>query len=351
MKNPERNHLDERLAVVILNWNGEEFLRSFLPGVVRLSEAESTEVRVVVVDNASLDGSLAYLRSDFGKEVKIIELDANYGFTGGYNRGLAALDEEGYDYFLLLNSDIEVTENWLEPLVETMRRDRTVAAVMPKIKSFSERDRFEYAGACGGFIDLLGYPFCRGRILNRTEEDRGQYDTAREVFWTTGAAMLVRASVYRELGGLDDHLFAHMEEIDLCWRMKRKGWKCMVEPASVVYHVGGGTLPAWSPAKTYLNFRNNLVMLYKNLKPGQFAGVYLLRFGTDLLRWLTYAVRWRWDFAGAVFRGHRDFWRMRGKCLRNKEYGYLKLSKKNGFYPGVIVLRYLFGRRSFGNMM
>lgn len=342
----------ERLAVVILNWNGLEFLRQFLPGVIRHSALSDCEVRVVVADNGSTDGSAGYLRTTH-PEVQLIELDQNYGFTGGYNRAFEALMADpatAPDYFLLLNSDIEVTPDWLGPLVAAIR-EPGVAGVMPKLRSYRDRDRFEYAGACGGFIDLLGYPFCRGRMISNVEVDRGQYDTARDVFWTTGAAMLVRSLVYRDLGGLDDHFFAHMEEIDLCWRMQRAGWRLRVEPASVVYHVGGGTLPAWSPWKTYLNFRNNLSMLYKNLRTRQFAAVYFVRFGTDLVRVVSYAVQWKWKFVGAICRGHRDFWLVRRKLERHKEYGFIRLDGRHGVYRGCIVLRYLFGKHEFGQML
>lgn len=221
------------IAVVILNWNGRQFLELFLPIVV----ARSEDAQIWVVDNGSDDDSIQYLKQNF-ETVKVLTLDANYGYTGGYNRALQVIEAK---YYLLLNSDIEVTDRWLEPMLEIMERDQNVAAVQPKVLSFAEKTRFEYAGASGGFIDFLGYPFCRGRFIGvATEVDKGQYDDAREIFWATGAALMVRGSHFKEIGGLDDTFFAHMEEIDLCWRLKRAGKKIMVEPKSVIYHVGGG---------------------------------------------------------------------------------------------------------------
>lgn len=349
----------DRLAVVILNWNGEGFLRHFLPGVVNHSTGllldHPCEVSVVVADNASTDGSVAYVRSAFGPDqVLVVELPENYGFTGGYNRTLAHPQLAGYDYYLLLNSDVEVTPGWLGSLVRILREQPDVAAVMPKLRSYDIRDRFEYAGASGGFIDSLGYPFCRGRIIGTVEQDHGQYDTVRDVFWATGAAMLVRASLWREIGGLDEHFFAHMEEIDLCWRLKRLGYRIVVCPESVVYHVGGGALPASSPRKTYFNFRNNLAMLYKNLSLWRFALVYGVRCPIDMLQAGGYIVLGRFVFAGAVLRGHCDFWGMRRRLERRPEYGF-SLPRDphtaSGLYRGSIVLRYLLGWRKFGHMM
>lgn len=332
------------VAVVILNWNGTGFLRQFLPSVVRDSTLEQGRVEVVVADNASDDDSLEWIRAAM-PSVRIIELDRNYGFTGGYNRALAQIEA---DYYVLLNSDIEVTPHWLEPLVERMRTNERLGAIMPKIKSWSDPKRFEYAGASGGFIDTLGYPFCRGRLVSSTEIDHGQYDTPREVFWATGAAMMVRAKLYHSSGGLDENFFAHMEEIDLCWRLRRQGYTIEVAPASVVRHVGAGTLPVWSPRKTYLNFRNNIAMLYKNLSITRFALLLPIRMGTDSLRLLSYMARGEWSFASAIFRGHRDFWRMRCRLNRHTEYRFGHVGQ---IYKGSIVLRYIFVSKKFGNMM
>lgn len=349
-----------RLAVVILNWNGEGFLRRFLPGVVEHSTGEyapeGCQVTVVVADNASTDDSVQWLEEAYvrpgDERLRVIAFDNNYGFTGGYNRALGHECLADVDYFLLLNSDVEVTPGWLVPLMAVMTGDDRVGAVMPKLLAYGREEYFEYAGACGGFIDALGYPFCRGRIFGTVEKDAGQYDTVREVFWASGASMLVRTDLWHRLGGLDESFFAHMEEIDFCWRLHREGYKVLVCPQSVVYHVGGGALPATSPWKTYLNFRNNLAMLYKNLSCGAFAGVYFVRFWTDGLQAVVYLLTGKSSFAGAVFRGHRDFWlRMRKKLERRREKRGFALPGEHVLFRGSVVLRYLFGRRTFGNMM
>lgn len=249
-----------KTAVVILNWNTEDFLRKFLPPLLQsVEKIEGAEV--IVADNDSTDDSMAVMRELF-PHVRTIEFDRNLGFTGGYNSAFAKIDCE---YFILINSDIEITEDWLRPLVDWMDSHPECGACAPKLHSWYEREKFEYAGAAGGYIDRFGYPFCRGRILKRLETDNGQYDSPKDVFWATGACLLVRSSAYRQLGGLDERFFAHMEEIDLCWRMQLEGWIVTVVPESVVYHVGGGTLPATSPFKLFLNYRNNLLMLENNL--------------------------------------------------------------------------------------
>ena len=246
-----------KTAVLVLNWNGKVWLEKFLPTL----EKHSQEATVFVVDNASTDDSIDFVKSNF-PNIKIIINSSNGGYAKGYNDGLKQIDAE---YFVLINSDIEVTDGWLSPIIDLMDSDKKIAACQPKLLDYKKRNTFEYAGASGGFIDNLGYPFCRGRIFNNLEEDNGQYNDATEVFWATGACLFVRAVLYNEVDGLDEDFFAHQEEIDLCWRLKNKGYKVMVEPKSVVYHVGGGTLNTGSPIKTYLNFRNNLFMLFKNL--------------------------------------------------------------------------------------
>jgi GT2 family glycosyltransferase len=246
-----------KTAVVVLNWNGKAWLEKFLANLVKHSQ-EST---VFVADNASTDDSVDFVKSNF-PSVKIIINASNGGYAKGYNDALKQIDAE---YFVLINSDIEVTEDWLSPIIDLMDSDKKIAACQPKVLDYNNRSKFEYAGASGGFIDNLGYPFCRGRIFDDLEEDKGQYNDAIEVFWATGACLFVRAAHFNEVGGLDEDFFAHQEEIDLCWRLKNKGYKIMVQPKSVVYHVGGGTLNAGSPFKTHLNFRNNLFMLFKNL--------------------------------------------------------------------------------------
>ena len=253
-----------KTAVVILNWNTEGFLKEFLPSLVHsVSKVEGAEV--VVADNASTDDSMKVMTELF-PDVKTIVFDRNYGFTGGYNRAFSSLEEtDSPEYFILINSDIEVTDDWLKPLVDWMDSHPDCGACAPKLHSYQEREKFEYAGAAGGYIDRFGYPFCRGRVLKRLDTDRGQYNSPEDVMWATGACLMVRSSVYKESGGLDERFFAHMEEIDLCWRMQLTGWKVTVVPDSLVYHVGGGTLPAESPFKLQLNYRNNQLMLENNL--------------------------------------------------------------------------------------
>ncbi len=248
--------LPEKVAVVILNWNGKKYLETFLPGVLNYSSGAA----IYVADNQSTDDSIAFLRTHF-PSVHIIINPTNEGFAKGYNTALKQIDSR---YYILLNSDVEVTEHWLDPLIALMDRDINIAACQPKIMDYYNRHTFEYAGASGGFIDTYGYPFCRGRLFNELEEDKGQYDNSIETFWATGACMAVRAETFRQAGAFDDDYFAHMEEIDVCWRMKNLGYKIYVEPKSLVYHVGGGTLNKLSPRKTFLNFRNNLITLTKN---------------------------------------------------------------------------------------
>ena len=246
-----------KTAVVILNWNGKSWLEKFLPNVIQ----HSNDAEVIIADNNSSDDSIKFLEENH-PNIRIIQNDGNYGYAKGYNLALKQIDAQ---YFVLLNSDIEVTKDWISPIISLMDSDKTISTCQPKILDYNNKNRFEYAGASGGYIDKFGYPFCRGRIFDFLEEDKGQYNDATEVFWATGACLFVRASHFWEVGGLDSDFFAHQEEIDLCWRLKNKGYKIMVEPKSVVYHVGGGTLNVGSPFKTHLNFRNNLYMMFKNL--------------------------------------------------------------------------------------
>ena len=261
---------NKKIAVVILNWNGKEMMRRFLPSVVRYSEELAT---VIVADNASTDGSLEMLQAEF-PTVEQIVLDQNYGFAEGYNRALAQVD---YPYLLLLNSDVEVSEGWLHPLLSYMEEHTDVSACQPKLLSQSEKEYFEYAGASGGYLDRYGYPFCRGRIFNVVEKDGGQYDDIKDVLWATGAALMIRKEDWVQSGGLDGRFFAHMEEIDLCWRLRSRGRRIVCIPDSVAYHVGGGTLDQGNPRKTFLNFRNNLLMLYKNLPEAELHSVMRMR--------------------------------------------------------------------------
>ena len=266
----------DKIAIVILNWNGAEILRQYLPSVLKYSAGEAA---VYVADNNSTDNSIKLLRNEF-PECKLIILDRNWGFAEGYNKALQSIDAE---YFLLLNSDIEVTPGWLAPLVSFMDEHDEVAACQPKLLSIFRRDSFEYAGACGGYIDRFGYPFCRGRIFDTVEADHGQYDTPVPILWATGAALLIRAADYRAVGGLDPRFFAHNEEIDMCWRLRIRGRKIYCVPQSKVYHVGGGTLPKANPMKTFLNFRNNLTMLYKCLPDEELRYVMRMRLFLDYL--------------------------------------------------------------------
>jgi GT2 family glycosyltransferase len=251
--------LSNKVAVVILNWNGKSFLEKFLPIVIKYS----SNAQIIVADNQSSDDSVSFLKQHF-PEVRIIINPSNDGFSTGYNLALKQVEAE---YYVLLNSDVEVTEKWIEPIMDLMDSNKQIAACQPKILDYNHKTTFEYAGAAGGFMDKYGYPFCRGRIFNSLEEDKGQYNTTTEVFWATGACMFVRAEAFWKVGGFDDDYFAHMEEIDVCWRMKNIGYQIYVEPKSHVYHVGGGTLNKLSPRKTFLNFRNNLITLTKNASP------------------------------------------------------------------------------------
>jgi len=261
-------------AVVILNWNGKHLLERFLPGIIANTP---DEVELIVADNASDDGSVAFLKEHY-PGVRLILLEKNYGYAGGYNRALAQVDTE---YYVLLNSDMQVTEGWLQPCIGMMEEDHGIVAVQPKIRSLENPAYFEHAGAAGGFLDKYGFPFCRGRIFLTVEKDEGQYDDAVDIFWASGAAMFVRAYAFHKAGGFDERFFAHMEEIDLCWRFQNLGFRVCYCPDSVLYHLGGGSLPASSPKKTYLNFRNSLWMLAKNLPGRMFRKIILLRYALD----------------------------------------------------------------------
>lgn len=329
-----------RVAVVILNWNGKSFLEKFLPDVVRYSQ----QATVYVADNASTDDSVSFVR-EHHPEVKLIETGANLGFAGGYNMALENLNEE---YFVLLNSDVEVTEEWLRPIINLMDSDLTIAGCQPKILQYDRKTHFEYAGAVGGFIDRFGYPFCRGRIFEKTEEDHGQYNDVREVFWATGASLFVRSSVYKELGGLDADFFAHMEEIDLCWRIKRAGYKVMVEPRSIVYHVGGGTLQRSNPHKTFLNFRNGLELLLKNLPKYQLLPIVFVRMVLDGIAAAKFLALGNPTDFWAVFRAHMAVYSRVRKTLRKRSGKYERMT---GIYRGSIVIQhFLRGKKKFSEL-
>ena len=290
-------------AVVILNYNGEEMLRRFLPSVIE----HSGDAEIIVADNASTDNSVSVVKSEF-PQIRLILLERNYGFADGYNKALEKVEAE---YFVLLNSDVEVTPGWLAPLVEFMDSNPVAVACQPKLLDYKRKNHFEYAGASGGYIDRYGYPYCRGRIFDAVEADEGQYDDAVKVFWTTGAAMMVRSAAYRSAGGLDGNFFAHMEEIDLCWRLQARGGELYAVPESKVYHVGGATLNKSNPRKTFLNFRNNLLMLYKNLPEEELRPVMRVRRILDYIAALKFLATFHWGDFKAVISARREYARMR----------------------------------------
>lgn len=299
------------IAIVILNWNGVAMMQRFLPGVLK----NSPQADIIVADNASSDNSLSWLEREM-PEVRRIVLDQNYGFAEGYNR---ALQQVKSTYYLLLNSDVDVPEGWLDPLLAYMQTHPECAACAPKLRCQWAPHMLEYAGACGGYIDSLGYPYCRGRVRDKVERDEGQYDTVASVMWASGAALLIRSDDYWKAGGLDGRFFAHQEEIDLCWRLRSRGRDVVCVPQSVVFHVGGGTLPKESPRKTYLNFRNNLLLLYKNLPEQRLAYVMRRRFWLDALASLFFLLKGQWGSFKAVWRARRDFKRMKPDFEKDRE--------------------------------
>ncbi|MBL0183283.1 MAG: glycosyltransferase family 2 protein [Chitinophagaceae bacterium] len=318
------------VAIVILNWNGKKFLQQFLPSVMASSY---TNKKIIVADNASTDDSIEFLKQQY-PQVGILQNKSNEGFAKGYN---TALKQVQADYYVLLNSDVEVTPNWIEPIIDLMESDKGIAACQPKILTYHKKDQFEYAGACGGWLDQFGYPFSRGRVFDICEKDTGQYDNTQQCFWASGAAFFVRTSVYQEVGGLDEYFFAHQEEIDLCWRIQLAGYKIFVQPSSVVYHLGGGTLPRGSSRKTFLNFRNNLIMLTKNIPLG--AALWKIPF-----RVLLDAVSaWRELLSGnggyfiSILKAHLHY---AGWLLWNRKYSAFpkkKDGKLSGYYRGSVV--------------
>lgn len=324
-----------KIAVVILNWNGKRFLEQFLPAVIQYSEPLA---EVIIADNDSHDGSVEFLRDHF-PQIRTIILDKNYGFAEGYNRAFRQIDA---DYYILLNSDIEVTPGWIRPVIDLMEKDTSVGACQPKLRSFYDRDMFEYAGAAGGFIDRYGYPFCRGRMFQVIEKDEGQYDQPEEIFWATGACMFVKSNVYWEAGGLDDDFFAHMEEIDFCWRLKNRGYKIMFCPDSIVYHIGGGTLPKNNSYKTYLNIRNNLMMLFKNLPSHRLWFVYFVRIILDLVASIKFLVDGGFKDLFAVFRAHGHFLSHIGRHYKKRRQ--IPKQRISRMYQGSIVFNHYLRR-------
>lgn len=290
-----------KTAVVILNWNGIGWLKKFLETTVRFSGSNDT--MVYLADNGSTDGSIEWVAEN-AWPISIIPLDTNHGFAGGYNLALSRITAK---YFVLLNSDAEVTEGWLGPLTEYMDNNPDVAACQPKIKSYNKKDYFEYAGAAGGYIDKFGYTFCRGRIFDNVEKDEGQYDSTTDIFWASGACMMIRSDAWKKCGGFDNDFFAHMEEVDLCWRFHLAGYRVACIPESVIYHAGGGALPYDSERKTYLNFRNNLFLLYKNLPEPKLKKIILLRKILDGIAAVMFFLKGRPESLKAVRKAHKDF--------------------------------------------
>lgn len=336
----------DKTAIVILNWNGVKMLTRFLPNVLDYSRDEAT---VYVADNASTDNSLEVLKRHF-PEVKIIVLEKNWGFAEGYNKALEQIEAK---YYVLLNSDVEVPHHWLTPLIEFMDNHPDTAACQPKLLSEKNRDAFEYAGACGGFIDRYGYPFCRGRVFETVENDNGQYDYATEVFWATGACMVVRADDFKRSGGFDARFFAHNEEIDLCWRLRLSGRKIYCIPDSFVYHIGGGTLPKNNPMKTYLNFRNNLTMLYKNLPDEELHRVMRIRAFLDYVAAFQALLSGRRDDFKAILNGRKAFkqWLPEYREIRKKIQNSRKEENITGIYGHSILWQYYAkGHKKFSDL-
>jgi len=335
-----------KIAIVILNWNGQEFLERFLPGVVRHSS--SPGMKIIVADNGSSDDSLQFIRNKF-KNVKIIELDKNYGFAGGYNKAFEKINSE---YYILLNSDVEVTENWIEPIIQKMDDDPVIAAAMPKIMSYQNRSKFEYAGAAGGFIDKWGYPFCRGRILNNIEPDINQYNDSIEIFWASGACLFIKSKIFHDAGGFDDDFFAHMEEIDLCWRIKNLGYKIYCYPCSQVYHIGGGTLPNETPSKLFLNFRNSLWLLLKNLPAKKLFPVLLIRKILDTLAAMKFYFGLDWRKGNAVIKAHLSYYKHSGKMKQKRKSIIFKNKNlpSSVYRKSILISYFLKNKKTFNEL-
>ncbi len=330
----------DKVAIVILNFNGKHYLEQFLQLVV----LHSPGCQVIVADNGSTDDSVSFLQESY-PSVRLIMLRKNYGFSTGYNLALRQVDAS---YYVLLNSDVEVTPHWIDPVIQLMDEQQTIAACQPKILSYHQKHTLEYAGAAGGYIDILGYPFCRGRIFNTVEEDHPKFDDLREVFWATGACMFVRSDVYHQLGGLDDDFFAHMEEIDLCWRMHHAGYRVFYQGKSQVYHVGGGTLPKSNPRKTYLNFRNGLIMLFKNMTYRELTWKLPLRLLLDYLAAFQYLLQGKGKNFCSILHAQISFFSIIGKLFAKR-----KRNEKNnekftfGIYPGFIVKDYFLKKKKY----
>lgn len=336
-------HMIKKVAIVILNWNGKDHLEKFLPSVC-LSTYPNLEI--IIGDNGSTDNSIPFIKGNY-PALKIIETGANLGFAEGYNQVLRNVEA---DYMVLLNSDVEVTSNWIEPVITLMEADPSIAACQPKICSYDQKDEFEHAGAAGGFIDKFGYPFCAGRILDTTEIDHGQYNNSKEIFWASGAALFVRTEAWNNVQGFDKDFFAHMEEIDLCWRLKALGYKIWYCSHSIVYHVGGGTLHKENPFKTYLNFRNNLFMLQKNLPFWQALFVISVRFWLDFLALLHFLVQGKRKDAKAVSKAHINFLRNFRKTVAKRKQIKKAKSTSNVYNGSIIWFYFIKGKKKFSQL-
>ena len=326
------------VAIVILNWNGKAYLEKFLPNVLKSSYENKT---VIVADNASTDESVLFLRNNY-PSVRLIENVANEGFAGGYNK---ALQQVNCEYCLLLNSDVEVTEQWIEPVIELMEADKKIAACQPKILSFHQKKYFEYAGAAGGWIDSMGYPFSRGRIFDKCEADSDQYNNASPCFWATGTALFLRTAIFKQLGGFDEYFFAHQEEIDLCWRMQQQGYSIYVQPASVVYHIGGGTLPSGNSRKVFLNYRNNLVMLYKNLPVAEKNWKIPVRLVLDGIAACRELLRADAGYFMAVLKAHMYFYSWLIAQRKKNKFTPKRLTGLPGVYKGLLIWDYFIKKK------
>ncbi|MEN9918283.1 MAG: hypothetical protein RL662_719 [Bacteroidota bacterium] len=331
----------KRVSVVILNWNGEKLLKTFLPSVIRHTNTELADI--IVADNGSTDNSVSFLQINY-PTVSILKLGKNYGFAEGYNKALSQIDSE---YTVLLNSDVEVTLNWLEPLVNFLDKTSDTVAVQPQILAQLRKSYFEYAGACGGFIDRYGYPFCRGRIFGSVEQDKGQYDSPMQLFWATGACMLIRTNEYKNVGGLDASFFAHMEEIDLCWRLNARGKKVYCIPQSSVYHLGGGTLHEESPRKTFLNFRNNLLMLYKNLNDKEFRHIYRIRTVLDYLAIIQLLIKGKTSNVKSILAARKEFKKIKNNYTQTRDNNLNNETNMHiaTIYPKSLIWQYYVKRK------
>ena len=343
--NPSK-YKQTKIAVVILNWNGKNYLEKFIPSLIEHSKSEFVDL--YVADNGSTDDSVAYLKANF-PEINLVLLSENYGFAGGYNKSLQQIKAE---YYIILNSDVEVSDNWIFPIIDKMDSDKSVAAAMPKIKSYQNKEYFEYAGAAGGFIDKYGYPFCRGRILDTIEKDSNQYNDETEIFWASGACLFIRAEVFHKHDGFDEDFFAHMEEIDLCWRIKNYGQKIMYYSDSEVFHVGGGALPTNSPMKLYLNYRNSLLMLFKNLQPSKLLVIIFIRMVLDGMSATVYLLKFQFSDFFAVLKAHFHFYKLIPKFRKKRKKLNNKYSSKHKeIYNRSIVYNYFIKKNHYYNKL